>query len=210
MKFECPIENLRLRYSLKSLSLIWSWLKGLWGSTGGLYFPKSGYYLTLINSDKKVAELTRSVITRTGLSWSEHKNEFTLRSHEDITTFLYKIGITSGALELENRALIKSARNKANLASNYDTANIRRSVRASQEQLRLSEEIMMTGKIGNMPEKLRELVLMRIRYPDYTLDELGRELKPAVKKSTVKYRWQKLRSLLDAENEREKGAVNPE
>ena len=166
--------------------------------------------MTLINSDKKVAELTRSVITRTGLSWSEHKNEFTLRSHEDITTFLYKIGITSGALELENRALIKSARNKANLASNYDTANIRRSVRASQEQLRLSEEIMMTGKIGNMPEKLRELVLMRIRYPDYTLDELGRELKPAVKKSTVKYRWQKLRSLLDAENEREKGAVNPE
>lgn len=180
----------------KNSRLIWSWLKGLWGSTGGLYFPKNGYYLTLIISDNEISDLTRNILARTNLSWSEHRNEFTLRNHNDITTFLYNIDITSGALKLEDRALIKSARNKANLASNYDTANIRRSINASREQIELSKKIISSGKFEDLPENLRELILLRLKYPDYTLEELGENLSSPVKKSVVKYRWNKLKKFI--------------
>ncbi|MBQ7169336.1 MAG: DNA-binding protein WhiA [Synergistaceae bacterium] len=177
--------------------LIWPWLKGLWGSAGGLYFPKSGYYLTLIVSDPEISRTTRGVLAKTGLAWSEHRNEFTLRNHDDIMTFLYNIGIESGALDFEGRTLIRSARNKANLERNYDAANIARSVRAAGEQSRLAEKIVSSGMIEALPENLREVVSMRLEYPDASLEELGGKLNPPVSKSTVNYRWNKIRRLIE-------------
>ncbi|MBQ6114928.1 MAG: DNA-binding protein WhiA [Synergistaceae bacterium] len=191
VKFTCPPEVLKL----PDEGSMWSWLKGLWGSTGGLYFPKSGYYLTLIISDEEASVTARSILARTNLAWIEHRNEFTLRNHDDITTFLYNAGMKSGALDFEDRMLIRSARNKANLESNYDAANIARSVRAAREQYELSEKIVSSGMLETLPEKLREVVEMRLEYPEISLEELGLKLSPPVGKSAVNYRWKKLRDL---------------
>ena len=182
----------------ENLPASWSWLKGLWGSAGGLYFPKSGYYLTLIISDPEISRITRSILAKTGLSWSEHRSEFTLRNHDDIMTFLYNTGMESGALDFEGRTLIRSARNKANLARNYDTANIARSVKAAHEQTSLAGKILSSGIFETLPEKLRELVMMRLANPDASLEELGGRLNPPVSKSTVSYRWNKIRKLIEA------------
>lgn len=178
-------------------ALIWSWLKGLWGSTGGLYFPKSGYYLTLIISNPELSRTTQSILAKTGLSWSEHRNEFTLRNHDDITTFLYNAGMESGALDFEGKSIIRSARNKANLARNYDTANIARSVKSAREQFRLAEKISDSGIIHSLPENLSELITTRLANPDISLQELGSRLNPPVSKSTVSYRWNKIRRLIE-------------
>ena len=193
VKFICPRELLK---SPKSLSASWSWLKGLWGSCGGLYYPKAGYYLTLIISDKKISELANKILALTGLNWSAHRNEFTLRNHEDITTFLYKTGIQSGALALEDTAIIRDAKNRANLASNYDSANIARSVKAAREQIILAQKILDSGMLDSLPDKLRELVELRLNQPDATLDELGKNLKSRITKSAVKYRWEKIHELI--------------
>lgn len=194
VKFTLPPVKLTVP---EKVSDIWPWLKGLWGTAGGLYFPKSGYYLTLIISDPETSALTRTIIDKTGLAWSGHRNEFSLRNHDDITTFLYNIGIEAGALDFEGMTLIRSARNKANLERNYDAANIARSVRAAHEQRRLAEEIMSSGMLDTLPEKLREVVDARLENPDISLEELGMRLSPPVSKSTVNYRWNRLRSLVE-------------
>ena len=198
VKFLLPPEILKVPTGKGTM---WSWLKGLWGSTGGLYFPKSGYYLTMIVSDAETSRITRNILERTGLSWSVHRSEFTLRNHEDITTFLCKAGMTSGALDFEGRTLIRSARNRANLASNYDAANIARSVKAAREQMVLSERIMSSGKLDELPEKLREVVMIRMLNPEASLEEIGNKLSPMVSKSTVKYRWKKIECLLENQHE---------
>lgn len=195
VKFICPPEILSFPENLPS---IWSWLKGLWGSSGGLYFPKTGYYLTLIISDAELSRKTRNIIAQTGLTWSEHRNEFTLRNHDDITTFLYNSGMESGALDFEEMTIIRSARNKANLVRNYDTANIARSVKAAHEQRKLAEKIFTSGIIDSLPENLRELLRLRIANPDLSLEELGLRLNPPVSKSTVNYRWKKIKTLTEA------------
>ena len=194
VKFICPPEILKIPSGIKTS---WAWLKGLWGSTGGLYFPKTGYYLTLIISDKETSRLARIILERTGLSWSEHRNEFTLRNHDDIMTFLYNTGMTSGALDLEEMSVIRSARNKANLASNYDAANIARSVKAAGEQLKLARKIISNGLLETLPENLQEVIKLRIACPDETLEGLGKKLQPQIKKSAVKYRWSKIQKLTD-------------
>lgn len=163
-----------------------------------MYFPKTGYYLTLIISDAELSRMTRNIIAQTGLTWSEHRNEFTLRNHDDITTFLYNSGMESGALDFEEMTIIRSARNKANLVRNYDTANIARSVKAAHEQRKLAEKIFMSGIIDSLPENLRELLRLRIANPDLSLEELGLRLNPPVSKSTVNYRWKKIKTLIEA------------
>ena len=192
VKFMCPRELLR---TPKGLGASWSWLKGLWGSCGGLYFPKAGYYLTIIISDKDISQIARRAMALTGLHWIEHRNEFTLRNHDDITTFLNNAGMTSGALALEDTAIIRDARNRANLASNYDSANIARSVKAAREQIMLARKIQDSGMLETLPEKLRELVELRLSQPDATLEELGQNLSDRITKSAVKYRWGKIQKI---------------
>ena len=195
IKFTCPPKIL----TPPAKNTLWPWLKGIWGSAGGLYFPKTGYYLAIIISHPEISHTAREMLKHSGLSWSEHKNAFTLRNHDDITTFLYRAGMESAALDFEGMTLIRSARNKANLASNYDTANIARSVKAAHEQLRLAKRIIDGGLLDSLPEKLREVVELRVANPDASLDELGQKSNPPATKSTIKYRWNKLQSLINTE-----------
>ena len=179
----------------KSLKASWAWLKGLWGSSGGLYFPKNGYYLTLIISDEKISALISKFLGLRGLAFKEHRNEITIRNHEDIMTFLYNIGMPLNMLELEKTAIIRSARSRANVERNYEAANIARSVKAAGEQAKMAK-IFLSMKISEHEPKLKEVAVLRINNPDYTLEELGEKLNPPVKKSAVKYRWKKIQSLI--------------
>ena len=65
VRFTCPVGILKRPKNLRSA---WPWLKGLFGTTGGFYFPKTGYYLTLIVSDPETSQLTEEMLNLTGLS----------------------------------------------------------------------------------------------------------------------------------------------
>ena len=192
VKFTCPDDILKLPKTLRNA---WPWLKGLFGSAGGLYFPKTGYYLTLIVSDEYTSTLTKDILALTKLSWREHRHEYTLRNYDDIMTFLCNIGLPSSALELDSTALFRSVRSRANLESNYDQANIARSLKAAHEQSELARKIIAIGMFDKLPENLKELVNLRLEYPDEALAALGKRLTPPVSKATVKYRWNKLYKL---------------
>ena len=193
VKISCPDEILILK-TPKSLKNAWPWLKGLWGSAGGLYFPKNGYYLTFIISDEKISKIAEKALNFTGLAWSQHRNEFRLRNHDDIMTFLCNMGMTSSALEFDKTVMIRSVRNRVNVERNYEAANIARSVKAAREQLELAKKFL--GLNISLPENLRAVAELRIKFPDDTLEELGKKLCPPIKKSAVKYRWNKIQILI--------------
>ena len=197
VSFTCPADILRLPKNLRSA---WSWLKGLWGSTGGLYFPKAGYYLALIISDPDTSEIARAAMTLTGLSWCEHRHEFTLRNHDDIMTFLCNAGMPSGALDFDATVIMRSVRSRANRESNYDNANIARSLKAAHEQTITARKVMELGFLEKLPANLRELITLRLEYPDESLSGLGKKLSPEITKAAVKYRWRKIQSIIDTLN----------
>ncbi len=194
VRFTCPIEILKRPQNLRSA---WPWLKGLFGATGGFYFPKTGYYLTLIVSDPDTYSIAKDMLNLTGLSWRRRRNELSIRNYDDIMTFLCNIGLPSAALALDNTALLRSVRSRANLESNYDNANITRSLRTAHEQTELARKIIAVGMLDELPANLRELVCMRIDYPDESLGGLGKRLSPQISKATVRYRWAKVQALFD-------------
>ena len=174
----------------------WAWLRGLWGSCGNLYFPRSGHYLVMRVTSGSVAAVARPILERTGIPWRTRSfhgaHESILRGQEDIVTFLCNIGLSEVPLQLEQRAMVRSMRDQANRASNCDAANIRRSLRVAEEQSRLAERLAREGLLPLLPPALRELAEARLADPGASLSELGEKLSPPIRKSTVKYRWARL------------------
>ena len=115
-----------------------------------------------------------------------------LRDQQKIVTFLSKIGLTGTSLRMEDKAIMRSMRDRANRIRNCDTANIKRTLRVAEEQTALALKIRDSGLLRLLPPTLSELAEARLKNPEASLAELGQGLSPPITKSTVKYRWQRL------------------
>ncbi len=151
----------------------------------------------MIISDAYTSEITGDMLNLTGLSWRKHRNEFTIRNYDDIMTFLCNIGLPSAALDLDSTALFRSVRNRANLESNYDSANIARTLKTAHEQTELARKIIAAGILDKFPANLRAMVELRLQHPDESLGGLGKRLTPEISKTAVKYRWSRIQALFD-------------
>ena len=173
----------------------WPWMRGLFGSCGSFYLTKSGFYLVLRIINEAVALKAEKFLNNK--KWSRRyfrgAHELILRDQEEVVTFLSNIELTGAALALEHKVIMRLMRDQANKASNCDTANIMRATQAAFKQIELAKKFMDDAElINNLPDKLRELVMIRLENPEANLSELGEKLSPPVSKSTVKYRWAKL------------------
>ena len=183
----------------------WPWLRGLFGSCGNFYLTRSGFYLVLRVVDESVALKAENFLqgshSLSHKKWSRRyfrgAYELILREQEEVVTFLSNIKLNGAALELEHKVIMRLMRDQANKASNCDTANIIRATKAAFKQIELAKKILNDYElINNLPEKLRELVILRLENPEANLSELGEKLSPPVSKSTVKYRWAKLNNYI--------------
>ena len=59
---------------------------------------------------------------------------------------------------------------------------------------------MELGLLEKLPANMRELITLRLEYPDESLSGLGKKLSPEITKASVKYRWSKIRSIIDSLN----------
>ena len=178
----------------------WAWLRGVWGGCGSLYVPKTGYYLVFRAYSAAMAKRAAQVMNRAGIYPSERmygKHELIVRAQQDIVDFLSKIGLPDISLCVEDKAILRAMRDQANKMRNCDTANINKSLKAAEEQSELAAELFRSGLIETLPQNLRVLVEARLEHPVDSLSELGRRLSPPVTKSTVKYKWERLRKFIN-------------
>jgi len=178
----------------------WAWLRGVWGGCGSLYVPKTGYYLVIRACSAVMAKRAVQVLNRASIYPSERvhgRHELIVRAQQDIVDFLSKIGLPDISLNIEGKAIVRAMRDQANKMRNCDTANINKSLKAAEEQSELAAELLRNGVIEVLPQNLRVLVEVRLEHPEDSLSELGRRLSPPVTKSTVKYKWERLRKFVN-------------
>lgn len=176
----------------------WSWVRGVWGACGALYIPRTGYYLTLRPPVRNcVAERMQGIFKSAGFAVRVREKsggkELMLRDQQQITTFLSRMGFINAILQLEETAIYRQVRSHANKLVNCDSANINKSLEAARSQLILIENIEAKGLLTELPESLRELISARKNNPSMSLKELGQTLPRPISKSTVEYRWRKIR-----------------
>ena len=95
-----------------------------------------------------------------------------IKSKECVCNMLALIGANKSLMKLNNEIALRELRNSANRRANCDTHNIGRTVEAASEQLEKIKHI----DIDILDDKLREVALARLQYPDASYDELARRL----------------------------------
>ncbi len=109
-----------------------------------------------------------------------------------IADALAAAGASDAVLVLEEQVVMGATKARANRLANADHANLVRTSRAAQEQIRAVRLLERGGGLGALHPKLREIARLRVRYPSLSLRELALRCSPPATKSAVQRRLSSL------------------
>ena len=178
-----------------------AFLRGAFLAGGSVTDPEKGYHLELVTSHYHVSRELSALLPELGLTPKEivrKSNYITyFKSSTAIEELLTAIGAPIQAMELMNAKAEKQLRGGVNRRVNWDAATLDKAVDAAQNQLEVIHRLEAEGKLGGLPEKVREAACLRKEHPEATLSELAALCDPPVTKSAFNHRLRKLLTLAE-------------
>lgn len=178
-----------------------SYLRGAFLAGGSINHPESSsYHLEILSNYEEHAQSIIKMVNGYGLNAKliERKKGFVMyiKEGEKITEFLNIIGAHQALFQFEDVRIMKDMRNSVNRLVNCETANLNKTVAASLRQISMIQLIEDKMGLDQLPEKLREIAILRKEHPDMNLKELG-ELLPGgkVSKSGINHRFRKIEEI---------------
>lgn len=178
-----------------SLDDIKSFLKIAFIYKGSINDPQRGYNLEIIAREKNELKLIKDSMDTFGLnSKINDRGDYFIvyiKDSDKISDFLAIIGATRSLFELENVRAMKSIRNNINRQTNFDKANIDRTVKASLKQVDAIKEVLAIDIYESLSEDMKEIASLRLENPYISIEEIGKMMDPPMSKAKVNYRLQK-------------------
>lgn len=180
-----------------------AFLRGVFVCCGSVTNPKKEYHLEMVLPENARIEPLKGFITEHGIkikSTIRNKSEILYaKTSEVIEDFLTYIGAGIHALEIMQVKIEKDIRNRANRCVNCDSANLDKTVAASEKSRRDIEYIIETAGLESLSAELRETALLRLENPESSLSELCGMLsgdKP-ISRSGLNHRLKKLSQIAE-------------
>lgn len=178
-----------------------AFLRGVFLAGGSISVTRcSGYHLEINCGNPEDAGVYRQLLQSFHLAPLLRVRNDTaylyFKNAEAIADFLRIVGAGSTLLQLESQRVVKSMRNRVNRLVNCETANLEKVVASAQQQLDLIDELDRTIGLNNLSSSLRDIALLRRKYPEASFKELGELLTPPVTKSGVSHRFRQLGLLI--------------
>lgn len=191
-----------------------AFMTGVFLSGGRVTDPQREYHLEiavpksaddgLYNGISELLEKHIGLVAK-HLTRGEHKTLY-FKDSENIEDMLTLIGATGASLEVMNTKVYKDIRNRANRATNCDTANLERQNISARKQLEAIKVIENSPKgLSQLSDELREAANLRLKYPEYALSDLAAEFNPLLSRSGVNHRFKRLIEIADSINKSKEG-----
>ncbi len=176
-----------------------AFLRGAFLGGGSISSPEKNYHLEFVSSKEQHIDTIHKLLKHFSLMGKmiERKGHFVLylKEGEQIVDLLNIMGAHHALLALENIRILKQMRNNVNRIVNCETANLSKTVKASMRQVEMINFIDKRIGIQYLPERLRDIAIARLKYPEASLKELGEHLNPQVGKSGINHRFRKLEQI---------------
>ncbi|WP_408007729.1 DNA-binding protein WhiA [Pseudalkalibacillus sp. A8] len=174
-----------------------SYLRGAFLAGGSLNHPETSYHLEIFSMYEEHTQSLLELMNTFDLNAKmlERKKGFIiyLKEGEKISEFLTLIGAHNALLYFEDVRIMKDMRNSVNRLVNCETANLNKTVGASLRQVENIRLIERELGLEKLPDKLREIAELRVKYQDVTLQELGELVTSGpISKSGINHRLRKL------------------
>jgi len=179
---------------------------------GSVTDPDKRYHLEFAFDTEEECGALRTLLESQGVSGRttvrKKKSIFYLKDGEAIADFLAYIGANTAAFDFMNSRIEKEFRNNINRQVNCDTANIGKSLQASEKQIAVIRRMHESGLLGTLPESLRETAELRLCFEQMSLKELGDAHNPPITKSGVVHRLAKIIAAAETMDELKNDTVN--
>lgn len=184
------------RANLEYDCCVYAFLRGAFLTCGTVTDPNSEYHLEFLIPRKKLATDFMTLLSECGLSpkLTERKGAAIVyfKESEAIEDIFTMMQATNSSLALMNIKILKDVRNRVNRRTNCETANIDRTMRAAEEQIKAIEKIEARGGIGSLPSELYEIAFLRKNNPYESLSELSKMMKTPLSRSGINHRLKKI------------------
>lgn len=107
-----------------------------------------------------------------------------------IEDFLTTIGATSASLNMMNIQIEKEFRNQINRKTNFETANMQKTAKATAKYLSAIEKLEQAHMLDSLPKELRDAAIARQENFEMSLSELGSLL--GLTRSGIYHRLEKI------------------
>lgn len=176
-----------------------AFLRGVFLSCGTVTTPSKDYHLEFVvphmNLAKDLAAFIRDIYE---LNFEpklmKRKGAYVvyIKGGSHVADMLAFIGAGNAAMDIIQAKMFKELRNEVNRKTNFETANLDKTVSASARQRKAIQKIMKTDGLDSLPEELRKLAALRYESPELSLRELGASLEPPLSRSGVNHRLEKI------------------
>ncbi|MBM7571060.1 DNA-binding protein WhiA [Aquibacillus albus] len=175
-----------------------AYLRGAFLAGGSVNNPEtSSYHLEIFNfyqvHNDAVCELMNSFHLHARIL--ERKKGFIvyIKEAEKITEFLNYVGAHQALLKFEDVRIVRDMRNSVNRLVNCETANLNKTIGAAFRQVENIRFIDKTVGLDALPDKLKEIAVLRVQHQDVSLKELGELVSNGkISKSGINHRLRKI------------------
>lgn len=182
-----------------------SYLRGAFLATGSVNNPETSRYHLEIYSlyethNEGIAQMMNYFHLNARTTKRRNGYIVYLKEAEKIADFLQLIGATNSMLKFEDIRIVRDMRNSVNRLVNCENANINKTVAAAERQIENIKHLQATVGLDSLPDKLREIAVLRLENPEVSLKELG-DMVPSgpISKSGINHRLRKLNQLAETE-----------
>lgn len=173
-----------------------AFVRGAFLASGSVSSPEKKYHLELVTRHYNLSREVMALLLDMGFTpkTTVRKSNYMIyfKDSEEIEDFLTKCGAPTAAIAVMEAKVEKELRNRVNRQVNCETANLTKTVDASQRQIEAIERLIGRGGFDNLPDKIKEAALLRMKYPEAALGELTSSAPFKVSRSGLNHRLAKL------------------
>ncbi len=183
-----------------------SYLAGVFLAYGSCNSPSnSNYHLEMSLSEIEHANFVVKLLSRFDITAkiTQRRSRFIVyvKKADYISNFLALIGAHTAMMQLEDERIERDFVNSNSRINNCEIANEVKTINASLKQVEQIEKIIAAGKYDKLPEKIRNVVDLRMKYQDYSLLELCDAYQSmygdTISKSGMKHRLNKIEQIAE-------------
>ena len=193
-------------YFLDTEDLKRAYLRGVFLAKGSINDPKkSRYHMEFLVDRKDEAYFIVSLLSYFDINSkviSRDKGYMTyVKEAEKIGDFLRIVSANNAILYYEDIRIYRDHKNMTNRLNNCEQANVDKTIDASRKQMDDISLIKEFIGLDAVPEKIRDVVIYREKYPEASLLELsyiiGSETDKPITKSGLSHRFRKIHEIAE-------------
>lgn len=173
-----------------------AYIRGAFLGGGSVSDPKKEYHLEFAAGSEDRAERLIGILSALGfeprLTKRRSRPVVYMKESSGIAELIGYISDGRAGLEIFSAQVEKAVKGDIQRQVNCDSANLGKQARASAGQIKAINKLKAARKWHTLPDVLREIGELRLKYPDLSLEELGRLTEQKIGKSGVNHRLKRI------------------